>query len=341
MKQRNQAQFAIEDPDLSWLGAKRLDGPHLLELQRSTQEAKGKGVGLSPSRTIRLTQRVMFGLIVGLAGGLVGGFVFGLLGGLIAAFRIEGRIEAAEDIRFEWRDAKSRLSFGLAYGAIFGLAFGLVNGPIGGLGVGLLTTLFEALLGGLRPRSVSRGSAPNRETLRSLRSALRIVLLGWALAFSLVALCRIGASQHFLSFSACKVVTHAAAWIAFAAIIFGGEKGGWFAIRHYTVRLLLWWRDLAPLMYVQFLNETVERLFLIRRGGSYEFLHLTFRDYIATNYGPGSQSSPQTLPRRQNTVTQHVGTAGMLYNGSRIFGGLRTVTQLNRTFQSASRGQMT
>jgi hypothetical protein len=70
-------------------------------------------------------------------------------------------------------------------------------------------------------------------------------------------------------------------------VVLALEKGGGFAIRHHAVRLLLLRDGVAPLLYVRFLNEAAERLFLTRRGGSYEFFHLTFRDYMADTYGPG------------------------------------------------------
>jgi hypothetical protein len=50
-------------------------------------------------------------------------------------------------------------------------------------------------------------------------------------------------------------------------------------------------RRAAPLRYARFLNEGVERIFLIRRGDSYGFLHITPRDYIARAYGPDSHSA--------------------------------------------------
>jgi hypothetical protein len=66
------------------------------------------------------------------------------------------------------------------------------------------------------------------------------------------------------------------------------NKGGLFALRHYSTHLFLWRLRLVPLRYVRFLNEATERLFLIRLGGSYEFFHATFRDYMASTCGPNA-----------------------------------------------------
>jgi len=57
-----------------------------------------------------------------------------------------------------------------------------------------------------------------------------------------------------------------------------------------VVHLSLWVRRAAPLRHARFLNETTERLFLIRRGDSYGFLHITLRDHVARVYGPSRYS---------------------------------------------------
>src|SRR5207244_3119167 len=141
--------------------------------------------------------------------------------------------------------------------------------------------IFEMFQGGFQPRSGDGGSAPNRTTRRSLRYALGVAVAGGVIASFAIIGGRIAASNHLITSATQNAVTDAARWVAFAAFILGGEKGGWFTIRHYTVRALLWRQGDIPAAYVRFLNEAVERLFLIRRGGSYEFIHLTFRDYMA------------------------------------------------------------
>jgi hypothetical protein len=103
-------------------------------------------------------------------------------------------------------------------------------------------------------------------------------------------------------------VDDAARLLGFAAVILGGEKGGWFALRHYVVRFLLWRKGRIPFAYTRFLNEAVDRLFLTRRGGSYEFIHLTFRDYMAARYGVGpDKAAPSRTPVRTKTHMDHAG----------------------------------
>ncbi len=268
MQTRHQAQFTLESLDLSWLSKPR-------------------------SRRIHIAHRILFGSVIGLVGGLVGGWIFGVLVGTLAGLRLEGKVEAAERLHFDWRRALSRWRFSLGYGAIFGLAFAWVHGPLGGLYLWLVAAIFEMLQGGFQPRSGGGGSAPNRATQRSLRYALRVTLAGGMIALCALVGARLAASNHLITSATQNAVATAAAWVAFAGIILGGEKGGWFAIRHYAVRAVLSWKGVVPAAYVRFLNEAVERLFLIRRGGSYEFIHLTFRDYMAAKYGADRGTSQQ------------------------------------------------
>jgi hypothetical protein len=55
--------------------------------------------------------------------------------------------------------------------------------------------------------------------------------------------------------------------------------------QHYSNRVALWFLRRLPLSAARFLNEAVESLFLIRHGRTFEFFHITFREYIAKTYG--------------------------------------------------------
>jgi hypothetical protein len=178
---------------------------------------------------------------------------------------------------------------------VLGLTFGMIYGWVGGLCLGFVTAMFEVLQGGFQPRAVSSNSAPNLKTRRSLYYAIRIVAVGVVLAALLIILSKMGSSFGFTSAELGGVLIRVAFLILLGAVILSCEKGGWFAARHYLARFLLWYRGYAPLSYVGFLDETVERLFLIRRGGSYEFLHITFRDYMARTHGPDSPSATQEV----------------------------------------------
>jgi DNA polymerase III delta prime subunit len=293
MRGRNQTQFVLEDLSWPWIR----QSPTLSTLDPLRQRPHAQLPDPTRKGRVRVVQRLMFGSAVGVLGGLAGGWIFGTLVGVLAAIRIEGRIEAAERLHFEWRNAISRWRFSLAYGSIFALGFAWLHGPIAGAYVWMCAAIFEMFQGGFQPRSVDGSLAANRATMRSVRYAVRVTLAGFIISSAAISTTYWAVSGHLISVVAQDALIDGARWIAFGAFILGGEKGGWFAIRHYAVRAVLWRRGVMPAKYVRFLNESVERLFLIRRGGTYEFIHVTFRDYMAARHGTQNAGSQQS--RRQ------------------------------------------
>jgi hypothetical protein len=186
-----------------------------------------------------------------------------------------------EDLYFPWSKWKAILPPVLFYSLFCGLIVGLRYGLIVGLRVGLLVGPFYGLIVGLgiilQPKPVSRTSAPNRGTFRSLYHAAILFLVCSALG----AVIAVAFPTAFPSLLRVGLVSG----FFLLALGLAMLKGGLFTIRHYVVRLLLWRYGVAPLRYVRSLNEAAERLFLNRRGGSYEFFHVTFRDYMADAYG--------------------------------------------------------
>jgi eukaryotic-like serine/threonine-protein kinase len=57
--------------------------------------------------------------------------------------------------------------------------------------------------------------------------------------------------------------------------------GGQDVIRHGVLRVLLAYRNYAPLNYVRFLNHAVDLALLQRSGGAYLFIHRTFQEHLA------------------------------------------------------------
>jgi NACHT domain len=224
------------------------------------------------------------GFGIGLFGGLVGGLAFGQVGGLVGGL--------AFGLAF-WRFGGLivGLVFGLGVGFGGGLAVWRFGGLVGGLIVGLCLGLSFGLAVGLQPQSVSQHSAPNRGTLRSVHYAFWIVLSSVTLALTFLFLAR-HLWAHVLP--SIVPVLFFTTGIGFTLAL---NKGGYFALRHYNTRLFLGWLGVAPLRYVRFLNEATERLFLIRHGGSYEFLHVTFRDYMARVHAPNANVQAASEPK--------------------------------------------
>ena len=58
--------------------------------------------------------------------------------------------------------------------------------------------------------------------------------------------------------------------------------GGQFVARHFGSRFILWTYKLAPVNYVSFLDHAVKRVFLLRVGGGYIFIHRMVMEYFAS-----------------------------------------------------------
>lgn len=70
----------------------------------------------------------------------------------------------------------------------------------------------------------------------------------------------------------------------FAGLGAGIDLGGGFpAIQHFILRILLWRMESVPLMnYPKFLNRAVYHIFLLRVGSGYIFIHRLLLDYLAS-----------------------------------------------------------
>ncbi len=305
MKRRAQTQFSFEELDNSWLPSPQVTSWHVslivgLFFALLVALAFGLVEGLTGGLVVGLGVWVGIGLFVGYGGGLLVGLIFGLLGGLMVGLGwaakfvglggglvvglvgglgvglvvgLAGRAQAIEELYFEWLKWKEALAFGLIGGLVGGSMIRLVGGQAGGLVIGLVVGLGVALVEILQPTPVSGRSSPNHGTFRSLRYAATLFFSGWFLGLGVAA-----ALPQNLRWSPLVAFTIAGAGLALG-------KGGEFTVRHYAIRLLLRRYGFAPFRYVRFLNEASERLFLTRRGGTYEFFHLTFRDYMADTYG--------------------------------------------------------
>jgi hypothetical protein len=61
------------------------------------------------------------------------------------------------------------------------------------------------------------------------------------------------------------------------ALVFGAQS----CLSHLALRLVVWWHNLAPWKYAQFLDTAVDRIFLRNVGGGYIFVHRLLLEYFA------------------------------------------------------------
>lgn len=236
--------------------------------------------------------RTRTGLLGGLTLGLVDwlifspvdGMVFGLAFGLLFIF-FAGlkKTDPVEQVGWSWSRANTGLLvgsiLGLAIGLVYGIAYRLVSGPISTVVFGLVFALAIGLFGGLAtgsvPALVDQRATPNEGIHRSARRALTSVLIS-GLVVGLV---------FGLSFKLIFDLPHGLGGGLRNGLVIGLAVGlligGLACLQHFIVRGLLAYNGLAPLNYVRFLDEAVDRLFLRRTGSGYIFVHRLLRDYFA------------------------------------------------------------
>jgi hypothetical protein len=64
----------------------------------------------------------------------------------------------------------------------------------------------------------------------------------------------------------------------FAIIRYGGLE----VIRHYILRLILWYTGCTPFKFVHFLDYAADRIFIQKVGGGYIFIHRLLLEHFAT-----------------------------------------------------------
>ena len=202
------------------------------------------------------------------------------LGGLIVGLPSEpSDFEVKEQIRFKvYRPGLTNaLAFGLLGGLIFGLIWGLIGGPRRGLLSGLIFLLSSGLMLGLRDGLTNRSteleenyrrSRPNAAIRRSLLSGLTVGLTGGLFLGLIIALLS-ELSEGLIAGS-------------FFGLIIGLLFGLANVIRHYILRLTLFFDGSMPLNYVRFLDDCADRILLRRVGGGYIFIHRTFMEHVAS-----------------------------------------------------------
>jgi DNA polymerase III delta prime subunit len=216
-------------------------------------------------------------------GGLLAGGIYGLIGGW-AGTRLtgQGEMRLAEALAWDRRKA----IWGAIIGFVPGLAIQLLVGQVGrGLPEMLLVALpfvllFAVLLGLVPGPLQERRVTPNQGIRNSLGNAFRVGLGVGGVILILAALACIGTdeAEFFLLWAAII-----GAPVGLAS---GLGAGGSVCIQHLVLRILLWRADLAPLDYVRFLDDAVERILLRRVGGGYLFRHGLLLEYFASPVGP-------------------------------------------------------
>nr|MDZ8284589.1 hypothetical protein [Nostoc sp. ChiSLP01] len=239
---------------------------------------------------------IIFGLVTGLISGLaiavapnlnispnfmvLTGVSSGLISGLIG-----DRIEAIETLKFSYNKFKNALIYGLFYGLMYGLLFGLtritVFSQIAGfplsLSEGLFFGLFFGLIFGFHSIEIENKTIPNQGIWQSAKNTIKLsvflFLPSVVLTFLFLVIIKSNNTIELLIISLMYGL--------FLGFLLGILRSGTPVIKHFTLRLVLYFNGYIPWNYARFLDYCTERMLLQRVGGRYRFIHKLLQDHFA------------------------------------------------------------
>lgn len=191
----------------------------------------------------RTIKYVFWGLILGILGGIILGIIYWILTGYSINFWI-----------------------------LQGLLFGLISGPTFGLIISLSGSTIE-----------KKQPVPNQGIWLSLRNSLLLGLIGLMVvhvvngALPTLATLIYRARINYLFIPPnIPILARIVAGIAF-----GLYGTGEVCIKHFTLRLFLYFSNCSPWNCARFLNYAAERNFLQKVGGGYIFIHRMLLEHFA------------------------------------------------------------
>ncbi|MDF5726255.1 MAG: hypothetical protein PUP91_38620, partial [Rhizonema sp. PD37] len=250
-------------------------------------------LGLIPG-LIGLNLGSIFGAIFGLTFGLILGLINGLIFGLI-----ENKIQTIETLNFSLKKPLNWLRNGqvsdLRFSLIFigiilqlGLIYSLIGSTKNGLFsqiilliVGLSPMLIGLLISGINGLEIENKTIPNQGIRQSVLNTIifsAVTFLPTALIVFIIEV----SLKHDTSNQV--LILSLVSGILFGMLV-GIVRSGTPVIKHFILRIILWFSGYTPWNYAKFLNYSTDRLFLQRVGGSYRFMHDLLRQHFANSYG--------------------------------------------------------
>ncbi|MDJ0737493.1 MAG: NACHT domain-containing protein [Nostocaceae cyanobacterium] len=231
-----------------------------------------------------------FKLIYGLIGGLIGGLIYELIG---------DNIETIESLKFSLKKTFYGLIIGLITGLIYGVSIGVTTGLnydyegitvliialIIGLISGLIGGFILGLIFGISGADFENKKFPNQGIHQSIINTFLLSFLGCIFATLLVFGYLIG---YLIILNINININEALVGSLVLGLLFGVLIGiircGTPAIKHFVLRVILWFNGYIPWNYAKFLNYCTNRLFLQRVGGGYRFIHKMLQDHFAAQH---------------------------------------------------------
>ena len=172
-----------------------------------------------------------------------------------------------EALGWSWPSATKGLLFALLLAVI---AEAIETSLIGFNGVHRTVITFGLaglLLGGLRGRRLQETAISNQGLKLSVRNAI-IAALAAALSLGSVTLM-------------VRDVTEALLTMLFMILFVGTLYGGSNVVKHYLVRLILWYKGRLPRDCIVFLDHAAGLVLVRKVGGGYIFTHRLLQEYFA------------------------------------------------------------
>jgi len=222
--------------------------------------------GLSFGLITGLAVGLSYGLNFGLDNGLIVGLGSGLIGGLIGGKK---DMLLLEELKNLW---KVRLVFSLFVVLLSIPMFSLFVDLRSALPIALLAGVVTGLLGESRVMRIESEIRPNQGIRYSTINGLIYGILGM-MVFGMLGVLGLGAIGML---SAGLLVG------SYGGLIWGLMTGGGASIKHFALRIMLYYSGHTPWNYAQFLDSCVQRNFLCRSGRGYTFNHSLLMEYFAT-----------------------------------------------------------
>jgi hypothetical protein len=208
---------------------------------------------------------------IGLNKGLISGFLFGVFLGFIEALNnllAIAILSGSQYIEVSAFDIFIKALRDILAGGIIGM-FSL--GLLGALGFGSFTL----------PEPEKTKITPNQGIWISAKNGL-VSGLSNILIFGLpiIGLHLVGFSFRLSSIGS-EGLSHELLIVFGLGLVSALNTGGYTFIRHFILRLVLYWDGYIPWNYARFLNYCTDRLFLQRVGGRYRFLHRLIQEHFA------------------------------------------------------------
>ncbi len=188
------------------------------------------------------------------------------------------------------------------------------------LSLGVLSSVFDAVLYGINKLEVENKTIPNQAIIQSFINNF-IILFGIIISNILLALIlklifilsgqlinplltlilqnkkNLDESTVLGSDTSTVLGSDTLLYFIHFIIVFVILFCGTPAIRHFVLRVILWFNGYAPWNYAKFLDYCTNRLFLQRVGGGYRFIHDLLRQHFTNSYTQTNLTSTYSNPR--------------------------------------------